>query len=418
MPISKKIIKWWVCSKLPDRHIFGNISGDGPKGSLRKWFFHPIKRRFAKYYLFVLKSIFGIKVIAITGSAGKTTTKEMLASILSCGGNVVSSYKNIDPIYNIPTTICKCRPSTKYLILEMGVEYPGEMDFYLWLAEPDLAVITNIYPTHTKFFGDTQGVFKEKRKLAEFIRSSGAVILNNENNYLTGLKNKVKGKVVLFGKGGNVTSSQEKIINGGTRFILSFNNPKKNISLTIPIYGRQFVYDSLAASSVAKYLGFTLEDIKIGLEKYVPQEHRMTVFKHRSGATIIDDTYNNNPQAAIEALNSFTEFSGSKDKVVIFGDMLELGKLDKKYHEELGMVLAKSKLRKLICVGKSVVSTATVASEIMGKSKVDYIKDKDDTLKIIKPYLNSNTVILIKGSRSLKLDDLVSRILIQKSDKM
>ena len=169
---------------------------------------------------------------------------------------------------------------------------------------------------------------------------------------------------------------------------------------------------------MAKYLGFTLEDIKIGLEKYVPQEHRMTVFKHRSGATIIDDTYNNNPRAAIEALNSFTEFSGSKDKVVIFGDMLELGKLDKKYHEELGMVLAKSNLRKLICVGKSVVSTATVASEIMGKSKVDYIKDKDDTLKIIKPYLNSNTVILIKGSRSLKLDDLVSRILIQKSDKM
>jgi UDP-N-acetylmuramoyl-tripeptide--D-alanyl-D-alanine ligase len=418
MPFYRKIIKWWVCSRLPDEHIFGKKTNNDSKGYIRKWFLHPIKRRMAKYYLFVLKRTFGVNVIAITGSAGKTTTKEMLTAILSYRGNVIASYKNIDPVYNIPTTIFKCRPSTKYLILEMGVEFPGEMDFYLWLTQPDIAVITNVYPTHTEFFGDLHGVFKEKRKLAESIRTSGAIILNNENDYLRSLKEKVKGKVILFGKGGNVTSSEEKIINGGTRFKLLFDNPKKNILITIPTYGKQFVYDSLAASSVAKYLGFSIDEIKIGLERYIPQEHRMTIFKHGSGATIIDDTYNNNPQAAIEALNSLIEYSGSKDRVVIFGDMLELGKLDKLYHDKLGTVLAKSDLKKLICIGKSVVNTAKVAAKIIGNSKVNYFKDKDDALKIIIPYLNSKTVILVKGSRSLNLENLVNRILNQKSDKM
>ncbi len=106
-----------------------------------RWFIHPIKRKIAKYYLAFLKRFFGIKIIGITGSVGKTTTKEMVASTLKLQGPTVCSYANIDQIYNLPTTILRARPWTKYLVLEMGVEYPGEMDFYLWLAKPDIGVI-------------------------------------------------------------------------------------------------------------------------------------------------------------------------------------------------------------------------------------------------------------------------------------
>src|SRR3989344_3528645 len=127
------ILKWWMTPKLPAEHIFIKPE-DRPKGAInsikiysRKWVLHPLKRRIAKYYLILLQKCFGLKVVGITGSAGKTTTKEMLASILKQRGETIYSYANIDPVYNIPTTILKCSPSTKYLILEMGVEYHGEM---------------------------------------------------------------------------------------------------------------------------------------------------------------------------------------------------------------------------------------------------------------------------------------------------
>ena len=184
------IIRWWVTPKLPENHIF--IGGDSrPKESsallgiyIRRWLIHPIKRRIAKYYLAILRRFFGLKVIGITGSTGKTTTKEMITSILRQEGKTTSSYANIDPVYNIPSTILRCSPSTKFLVLEMGVEFPGEMDFYLWLAKPDIGVVTNIYPTHTLFFGDVEGVYKEKSKLVKGLNTNGVAVLNGENKFL------------------------------------------------------------------------------------------------------------------------------------------------------------------------------------------------------------------------------------------
>src|SRR3989344_2587811 len=142
---------------------------------MKKILIHPIKRRISKLYLIFLRRFFGLKVIGITGSAGKTSTKEMIISILSLKARTVASFANIDPVYNIPTTILRCTPLTKYLVLEMGVEYPNEMDFYLWLVKPDVGVITNIFPTHTLFLKDIEGVYKEKSKL---IKNTKIAILN------------------------------------------------------------------------------------------------------------------------------------------------------------------------------------------------------------------------------------------------
>ena len=120
----------------------------------------------------------------MTGSVGKTTTKEMLVSILKQVGYTVASYKNIDPVYNIPMTILKCRPGTRYLVLELGVEYPGEMEFYCWLVKPNIGIITNIYPTHIQFFGSIKGVANEKENLIRHLPKSGFAILNRDNKYL------------------------------------------------------------------------------------------------------------------------------------------------------------------------------------------------------------------------------------------
>jgi len=413
------IISWWMTSKLPYQDIFKDSSASDKSKLVSlghvfsHWVVHPIKRRLAKYYLIFIRTVTKIKVIGITGSAGKTTTKEMLASILKREGNVVYSYKNIDPVYNIPSAILNCRLNTKYLILEMGVEYPGEMDFYLWFVKPDIGVITNIYPTHTEFFNDSNGVFSEKKKLIKNLSENGIAVLNNDDKYLVRLKAELKSKSVFFGSGSEVMASQEKFLKDtGTKFLLIFDqNPKSSISVSIPILGNQFVEDALAASGAAKALNIPLKVIKKGLESYHLPEHRMKILKHKSGAVVIDDTYNNNPHAAKEALRSLSRYSGGKNKIVVFGDMLELGKLDEKYHKKLGKILGTNSLERLICVGKSVKITADEAAKFMGKSFVKYAKNNSQALFFLTPYLKKNNVILIKGSRSLHLDELVDQIM-------
>lgn len=376
----------------------------------RKWLIHPVKRRLARYYLKILKSLFRTKVIGITGSVGKTATKEMLVSILSLHGETIGSIANIDPVYNIPTTILKCRPTTKYLILEMGVEFPGEMDFYLWLAKPDVGVITNIYPTHTEFFGDDNGVFKEKRKLVEELSKESVAVLNRSDKFLKRLENNLKAKIVWFGDSSEFKSSREKITpDYKTEFVLTIGSkPQRGFRIKLPIFGYHFVGSALAASSVAHYLGIPQDLIKNGLENFKPPPHRMRIIRHKSGAIIVDDSYNSSPAAAKEAIDNLEQLRG--EKIIVFGDMLELGHLERKYHKELGIYIGRSKPSQLICVGKAAKITGEYALKILGAERTHFTDKWEDALTILTPMLKAGTIILVKGSRSMALNNLVTSL--------
>ena len=375
---------------------------------IKKWIIHPIKRRIAKFYLFVLRRFTGIKVIGITGSAGKTTTKEMLASILKLQGKTVYTLANIDPIYNIPTTILKCTPKTRYLILEMGVEYPGEMDFYLWLARPDVGIITNINVTHTQFLGDVEGVFKEKSKLVMALSKDNWAILSIEDEKLKKMKGKLSSKIIWFGEDGFIKANNIKFANNSTEFDLYIG--KNNYKTSIPIYGRHFVANALAATATAFSLGINFEKIVKGLGNFQLQEHRMKVIRQKSGVLVVDDTYNNNPSAAKETLKTFIEIAKERKKLVVMGDMLELGKLEKSEHVRLGKKISDLGIDFLIGVGKASQYMVEEAKENMGNGNVLWLEDKDSVLKHLKPFLNKNWSILIKGSRSVGLDEVVNRL--------
>lgn len=410
-----KIIQWWVTPKLPKEHIYVPQE-KRPKDFYqiirvysRKWMAHAVKRRIAKYYLVFLQRFFGLKVIGITGSCGKTTVKEMVAKILSSGGETQASFKNIDPVYNIPTTILKCRPSTEYLVLEMGVEYPGEMDFYLWLAKPVVGVITNIYPTHTQFFKSIRGVAKEKVNLVKYLPKDGFAILNRKNKYTKSFEKKTEAKVIWYGDNSEV-KAKNLIINKSlnTKFTLVLDKDKINVQL--PVIGRQFVSNALAAASVGHALGLSIDQIKRGLEGFAKPEHRMSVVRLRSGTLLIDDSYNNNPEAAREALFTLKEIAQGKKTIVVFGDMLELGKREKDYHQELGRFISSLDIDYLIGVGslsKYVVLGALIK---MKGDNVSWVSSQEKVDSILKPYLKKGAVLLIKGSRSIKLEKLVSRL--------
>ena len=376
---------------------------------IKKWIIHPIKRRVAKYYLYFLRKFFGIKVIGITGSTGKTTTKEMLASILKLDGKTVYTIANIDPVYNIPTTILKCNLKTKYLILEMGVEYPGEMDFYLWLAKPDVGVITNISITHTLFFGNMEGVFKEKSKLVKSLSKDNWAVLNIEDERLRKLKGKILSKIIWYGESGLVKADNIKFNNyKNTEFNLHLG--KISCKVSIPVYGKHFVTNALAASSAAFILGVEAEKIIRGLKDTHIEEHRMNIFTHKSQALIVDDSYNNNPFAANETLIAFKEIAGERKKLVVMGDMLELGNLEKEEHIKLGKRIAEVGTDFTIGVGNASKYMIGESQKSIGKENVLWLASKNEVNKHLRPFLNKDWAILIKGSRSIGLDEVVNRL--------
>lgn len=409
------LIQWWVTPKLPKEHIF--ISKEKmPKDwreilrvYTRKWLIHPIKRRIAKYYLVFLQKFCGLTVIGITGSAGKTTTKEMLASILSQKGETIATYKNIDSIYNIPTTILRCKPQTKFLVLEMGVEFSGEMDFYLWLARPTIGVITNIYPTHTQFLGNVEGVAKEKVKLIQALPKDGYAILNSESYFVKKYSKKTRAKITWYGKNTMIRAENQSITSKlDTKYTLNLMSSKINIHL--PLLGEQFVSNSLAAVAVGYVCGASLDQIKAGLESLSKEEHRMVVIRHPSGAIILDDSYNNNPEAAKEALGTLKSISRNRKMIVVFGDMLELGELEERYHREMGKLIAFLGVDYLIGVGNASKTLVNEAEKSIPENHLRWVKKSENVYPILTPLLNRNGVVLVKGSRSIGLDKLVSKL--------
>jgi len=336
---------------------------------IKKWIIHPIKRRIAKYYLLILRKFTEIKVIGITGSAGKTTTKEMLASILKLDGKTVYTVANIDPVYNIPTTILRCNPRTKYLVLEMGVEYPGEMDFYLWLAKPDIGVITNIFPTHTEFLKDIEGVLEEKSKLVKSLSKNNFAVLNKTDSRLKSLENKIEAKVIWF--------------NGE---------------------------NSDAARKVAEIFGASPENIEKGLKNYDRPRHRYEIIKHESGAVIFDDSYNSNPEALLTTLKKFNELAGKNTKIAVLGDMLELGSLEEKEHRRVGKEIAKSNFNVVMGVGNAIRFLLDEIKEGSKSTKIYYFDKAEEVLSKLEPILEKGSYVLIKGSRSIGLDKVVDSL--------
>ena len=351
----KTLLQNWVGNNLPLVHVSLKT---GFRKAFADLFYHPIKRRIAKYYILFLRKFGEIKIIAITGSAGKTTTKEMLSSILSLEGKTVFSEGNIDPVFNIPKTILKCGLSTKYLVLEFGVEYPNEMDYYLWLVRPDIGVITNIFPTHTLYFKNRIGVLEEKSKL---VKNTKVSVLNSDDKYLNKLK--LTGKVLWFKMGKDLLGS-----------------------------------NSNAATAVARVLKINNTKIKVGLANYKPQKHRLSAIKHKSDAIIIDDTYNSNPEALIASIKYFNKVVGNGKRILVVGDMLELGDLSVSEHKRVGKFIKENNFLKVYGVGKLV---KYITPNVLSIKQIR---------KDINKYLKPNHYILIKGSRSIGLDRLVDML--------
>lgn len=397
-------IKWWVTPKLPLEDVFARHN------FITQWLVHPIKRRLARAYLKLLRKFGNLKVIGITGSTGKTTTTEILASILGRIGKISKSTVGVDPVYNIPNTILKTNPKTKYLILEMSVEYKNEMDYYLWLATPNVGVITNIDSTHLEYLETTEGVANEKGKMLKAIPKSGTAVINREDKWSSKLAHKIRAKIVYFGLGSdNLASNVILNDNLSTDFTLSLGEDKKSVHINA--YGTQFVNNAIAAATVARSLGVSFSDVVQGIEAFKRPLHRLNVFRDRKYGLIFDDTYNSNPKAANESLDTFLTLSKHLKRYAIIGDMLELGRIEEEAHKKLGKKVGEIGFSCFVGVGNAARFMVEEASIILGNNNCFLVGDYHEALEIIKPYLDKDTALFIKGSRFLRLDKIVEDLI-------
>lgn len=365
------------------------------------------KASLAKLYLQMLPKI---QVIGITGSVGKTLTQNAVFKVLSQKYNCVVGGENLDPTFRIPQAILHLKPWDNFLILEYGVEHPGDMDYYLDIAKPNIAAVTNIATTHTKYFNNTTGVYGEKSKLVKALSPSGYAIVNGDDKLSSKLKQETRAKVLVVGKEGKngVKISNFKQNLEGSSFRIHYKS--QMVHVTWKIIGRHQLLAAYIATTIGILNNVTLKQIATGLSQVKPPEHRLSQIVTKS-SNIIDDTYNSSPKAAIESLNTLKEIGKGLKKIAILGEMKDLGQLSKRAHQKVGEAVAKNRINALITVGAPAAEIALSAKKSGFSGKIINVTNTKEATKAARPYVGKKALILIKGSRHAHLERVVFGLL-------
>lgn len=365
--------------------------------------FHASRTQLAKAYLKLLPKV---EIIGITGSVGKTLTQNAIYSVLSQKFRVNVGEENLDPTFRIPQTILSTKPWHQKMVLEYGVEHPGDMDYYLSIASPKIGVVTSIGPTHLKYFKNIEGVFREKAKLIKALPKDGLAILCADDPLVSKMATLTKAQVKWFGKKalGSVKISHFSQNLGGAKFRLHFEGQKATVSWKI--IGEHQLTAVYAATSVGQALGLTLKQIAKGLASTKAPLHRLNPITSHS-LSIIDDTYNSSPKAAQEAIKTLLVLGKRKQKIAVLGEMKDLGEESLSAHIDLGQKLAKSNIDFLITVGKIAQIIAKSAQKNHFGGKIISAGSAQEALSKLTQIITARPLILIKGSRHAHLERIV-----------
>ena len=347
-----------------------------------------------------------ITVVGITGSVGKTSTKEFVAGVLGTKYQVWKTQGNFNNEVGLPLTVLQLRDEHEIAVLEMGISDFGEMHRLSEIAKPDVCVLTNIGQCHLEFLGDRDGVLKAKTEIFDFMNSNGKIFVNGDDDKLVTLKERWKDRLVCFGRGcsNDVYAANEvsKGLLGSTMDIVG-NMELKGVQIPLP--GEHMVLNALAAAAVAKHMKLSLEEIKEGIKKVQAVSGRSNLIPYED-FILIDDCYNANPVSMKAAIDLLQSANGRK--VAVLGDMFELGEEEEKLHYEVGEY-AKDKVDYLVCVGKLAEQIYKGAS--VGKaenSNVLYLKDKEEVYLYLKEIIKPQDTILLKASHGMGFADIVS----------
>jgi len=357
------------------------------------------------------RSQFDIPIVAVTGSVGKTSTKDMISSILGQKFSVLKTQGNFNNEIGLPLTVFNLEDTHQAAILEMGMSDFGEISRLSRIAKPNVAVITNIGVSHIGNLGSRENILKEKLEILEGISNKGTLLINNDDDMLSTIKDIKNVKIVTFGINSDCDLKAVDIRNKGEKGV-SFSIIIKGTSygVDIPVPGIHNVYNALAGIGVGLELGLSVQQIINGITKFTPGKMRMNIID--TGLyKVINDAYNASPQSMEAALKVLSDIGGTKRKIAVLGDMLELGDYSSKGHRDVGRICAEN-ADILIACGTSSEDTAKGALEAgMEENKVYYFATTPEAISYIKNILKTGDTILIKGSRGMKMEEIAEQIL-------
>lgn len=356
------------------------------------------------------RSLYDIPVIGITGSVGKTSTKDIIASVMSTQYNVLKTEGNYNNEIGLPLTILKLKEHDA-MVLEMGMSAFGEISLLTKIAKPTTAVITIIGSSHIGELGSRENILKAKLEILEGLENNGSLIINNDNDLLSlwNEKNQDSHKHITYGiENKSVLNAENiKVEENNSTFEISIDNKKYQVK--VPVSGKHFVYNSLAAIAVGLEYDIDMEHIIEGIEEFSLTKRRMEIVKNSKGATIINDCYNasyESVKAALEYISSL----GINRKIAVLGDILELGKFSGELHEKIGEEVINNEIDILITVGKEAQIIANKVKNKDEKVRVYSFENNIEAIELLKKDIKENDIILIKASNGMHFEEIVEGI--------
>jgi UDP-N-acetylmuramoyl-tripeptide--D-alanyl-D-alanine ligase len=362
-------------------------------------------------------------VVGVTGSAGKTTMKDLIAHCLSETGNVLKSLGNLNTGYGLPLVLSRmiasgAKPSDyDFAVLEMGMSSFGEIARLVSIAPPEVGVVGNVGTAHIEFFGSQQRIARAKAEMVDGVKPGGVAVLNADDPLVIGMRERRDDiGVISFGveSEASVTARQISVTpEGGSRFILK--TPEGEAEVKIPLIGRHNVYNALAAAAVASYFGFAPEQIASRLATSEPSKMRGELIRFANGVTVIDDSYNSNPQALLQSARAtlgVANSGGSGRRVVVAGEMLELGASGPELHRKCGREIAAMGIDVLI--GVRGLASELVAGAIEAQENAamltSFCNTPEEAAEMLVARAIPGDVVLVKGSRGVRMEIVVERL--------
>jgi len=360
----------------------------------------------AKNYKANFKKLF---TVAITGSNGKTTTKELIAAIFKQKAETLNNQGNFNNRIGVPLTIFNLTRQHKYAVIEMGTSEFGEIGILSNIVCPDCAVLTNIGDSHLEFFKNRENVLKEKIHIIDNLSKDGFVVLNNDDIYFQKILPSIKNETITygFGKTANVRAENINLTDEKPSFHLYINN-KFITRISVAMKGKFNILNSLAAIAVAYKLNFSIDCIKTALLNFNPPKMRMQTTKIKNEMLAINDAYNANPCSMQNSILSLKDSYPKRKVILVLGDMLELGENSDNFHKELGkMIDGLDYIKAVFLFGKKVIFTK---QEIKNKKVILFeentSENQEKLFKETEQIFEKNMIVFFKASRSIKLDKI------------
>jgi UDP-N-acetylmuramoyl-tripeptide--D-alanyl-D-alanine ligase len=348
---------------------------------------------------------FRIPLIAVTGSNGKTTTKDMIWHILSGRYNVLKNEGTRNNHIGLPQTLLALKEATDIAVVELGMNHMGELAYLGTIAEPSIAVLTNIGPSHLEHLGSLGNVFKAKTELLRSLPAGAVAVLNGDDELLSRYRTtRLKAVTFGFGRNHDFRASHVKLVGRRWAFLVNGRHP-----FELNMLGRHNIYNALAAIAVSAHFVRDFSYMRERLLTFKADEMRLRI-KRLSGVEFMNDAYNSNPLSMKCALSALLDYGTKGRRFVVSGDMLELGRAAKEYHARTGELIAKSKVDFLFTVGRLSQQTARAALRAgMKEENVKRCMTHEDAALLLKRMARPRDVVLVKGSRAMQMEKVIER---------